>query len=315
MAPAERSRSRLALRLLRGAARPGYVPAATGVPAMIERFLTALSVLTVGAALLGGPSSASAQCRPDDIFCAELRIGPAQQPPPPPPPVVVAPPPPQPPVVIVQQAPPPPPPRVIYVQPAPPPPPPRVVVRERVEIVPAFEMGVHLNVAGVFTPDVTMGGFQAAYRLRPSRHFAIDIGGGLFGGESAAYSATGGSTVVGRDRLEMPANVDLLFFFNPQHRFQVYALVGVGMSWAWQGVGDFVQREFFYLGGQAGLGFEIRLGRHFALNLDGRFLLRENLADGDPEFSRRVRDGIQSTNTSAGFYATAGMTFYFGGRN
>lgn len=294
---------------------------------MTNRILCALSVLGVAAALLAPSMRAEAQCRPDDIFCAELRIGPAQPPPPPPvvvqpppvvvqpppPPVVVQPPPPQPPVVIVQPAqPPPPPPRVVVVRPAQPPPPPVVQVqveRRRVvryELVPEFDIGVHIALAGLMTENVGMGGFQGAFRLRPIRHLAIDIGAGIFGGESLNYGADSGG------RWEVPFTANLLFFFNPQHRFQVYALVGAGVSIAGQET-RLGERELEYVGGEAGLGFEWRIGRHFALNLDARGFLRQHVGDGY-EFVRRGEDGeLEGTNLSGGFYGTVGMTFYFGG--
>lgn len=292
---------------------------------MTNRILSIVSFLGVAAALLAPSTRVEAQCRPDDIFCAELRIGPAQPPPPPPPvvveepppPVVVQPPPPQPPVVIVQPAqPPPPPPRVVVVRPAQPPPPPQPQVvqvqveRRRVvrrELVPAFDVGVHLALAGLMTENVGMGGFQGAFRLRPIRHLAIDLGAGIFGGESWHYGGTSAG------RWEVPFNADLLFFFNPQHRFQVYALVGVGVSVAGQETSR-GERQLEYVGGQAGLGFEWRIARRFALNLDVRGFLRQHVGDDGPEFTRINDAGVrESTNLSGGAYGTVGMTFYFGG--
>ncbi len=300
---------------------------------MTNRILpTAVSVLAIAAALLAPSTRAEAQCRPDDIFCAELRIGPAQ---PPPQPVVVQPPPVyvQPPPVVVQQPPPPqvyvPPPQppVVYIQPAQPQPPPQVVVVRpppppvvavqverrptvRRELVPPSQVGLHLNIAGLMTENVGMGGVQAAFRLRPLRHLAFDIGAGILGGESTNYQTGGGG------RWEVPVTLNVLFFFNPQHRFQVYALVGAGISVAEQeNAAAFGRsRSFEYAGGEAGLGFELRLGRHFALNLDARGFLRSYVGGGAPEFSRVTgRGSVETTNLSGGFYGTVGMTFYFGG--
>lgn len=297
---------------------------------MTNRSLAAVSVLAVAAALAGTSSRAEAQCRPDDIFCAELRIGPAQPPPPPPvvietpppPPVIVQPPPPpvvvqpppQPPVVIVQPAqPPPPPPRVIVVQRQPPPPATVQVQvqrtrRVRTELVPSFDLGVHIDVAGLAMENAGMGGVQGAFRLRPIRHIGIDIGAGLFGGTSSNYGVAEGG------RWEVPVLLDVLFFFNPQHRFQVYALLGAGVSVAGQEVRGGNMRQLEYVGGEAGLGFEWRLGRHFALNLDGRGFIRQHVGDDGPEFQRTNADGsVETTDLSGGFYGTIGMTFYFGG--
>lgn len=299
---------------------------------MTNRILSIVSFLGIAAAMLAPSMRVEAQCRPDDIFCAELRIGPAQPPPPPPPvvvepppPVVVVPPPvvqppppppPQPPVVIVQpaQPPPPPPPRVVIVRPPPPQPPPPQVVQVQVErrrtvrreLVPDFDIGVHLALAGLMTENVGMGGFQGAFRLRPIRHLAIDIGAGIFGGESLNYGADSGG------RWEVPFTTDVLFFFNPQHRFQVYALVGAGVSVAGQETlrGE---RQLEYVGGEAGLGFEWRIGRHFALNVDIRGFLRQHVGDDGPEFVRINDAGErETTDLSGGGYGTVGMTFYFG---
>jgi hypothetical protein len=295
---------------------------------MNNRVLTAVSALLCTAALLAPTMRADAQCQPTDLFCAELRIGPAQ-PPPPPPPVVVEvpappppPPPPPPPVVIVQPEAPPPPPPVVIVQPEAPPPPPRqvvvlqgeppppaqdMVVRRgcvvRYDVIPDFDLGVHLDVAGVMTENVSMAGLQGAFRIRPIAHLALDVGIGIFGGESRNYGPGSG------DRVEVPFLLDVLFYFNPQSRFQVYALVGLGASWASQKVG-LRSRDMGYVGGEAGLGLEWRLGRFFALNLDIRGFLRSHVSDG-PEFTRLTASGrTQSTDLSGGFYGTLGMTFY-----
>jgi hypothetical protein len=286
---------------------------------MTNRVLVAVSVLGVAAALLA-PSGVEAQCRPDDIFCAELRIGPAQQPPPPPPvvvqpppPPVVVQPPPQPPVVIVQPQQPPPP-RVVYVQPPPQRQPQVVAVQlerrrvTRTQLVPDFDLGLHVNLGGLFMESASLGGASAAFRLRPIPHIGLDIGAGVYGGESYYYEGQGG------ERWEVPVTANVLFYFNPMHRFQVYAVLGVGMSFASQSFALDRTREFTYVGGEAGLGFEWRLGRRFALNVDVRAFIREQVADGAPEFSRVNADGsVQTTNTSGGGYGTVGMTWYFGG--
>jgi hypothetical protein len=293
--------------------------------------LSNLALVAVLAAILGVASGASAQrdaadCRPGDLLCAEGHLGPIEgririgpgggtPPPPPPPPVVVVEPPvvytPPPPVVVVA------PPPVVYN-----PPPPVYVPREPVtievetrrtrrttyELVPTFDMGFHLQGSGMFTDRIAMFGMGGAARIRPDPHFAIDIGLGAYYGIDYQNA----------ERWEVPVTADLLFFFNPQHRFQIYALVGGGMSFAGTGSterdGRFItSRDLFYLGGEAGLGAEIRLSRFFAINGDVRGFLRENVAGGRPEFTE-VNDGLtRSTNTSMGVYGNIGMTFYFFG--
>jgi hypothetical protein len=306
---------------------------------MTKRALTFFSVPALFAALwIAAPASAqTTQCQPGDLFCAELRIGPGSagiriggDPVPPPPPVVVQPPPVvvQPPTVYVEPAPPPPPPPpvvyqpqppVVYVQPAPPPPPPPpqviyqpqpmpqpVLVQE--DRFPASSTGLHLHLSGLFGDHTAMGGVGGALRLRPVPHLAVDLGAGVYGGQD--YN--------GLERVEVPLQADLLVFFNPQHRFQFYALVGVGASFGYaEGVnrfnGGFDRREYAHLGGELGLGVEWRLSRVFALNLDVRGFIRQRV-DGNPtpEFVEPTRDGgSRSTDTSGGVVGRIGMTFYF----
>ncbi len=284
---------------------------------------TSVSFLVVVAALVA-PSTVLAQdarCRPGDLLCAEvdvgpleghLRIGPADPPPvyvePPPvvvqqPPTVIYEPPVQPPTVIVQQQPPP---SVVVVTQPLPREPPTVQVQVRRErrvvydLVPTFDIGLRINASALFA-DHGMGGMNAALRIRPERHVAIDVGTGVW------Y----GNDYQGQERWEMPVQADLLVFFNPEHRFQLYALVGGGMTFgATSGRGA---RDLMYAGGEAGIGAELRLSRFFALNLDVRGFLRQRVGGSSvPEFQERRSDGlIYSTDTSGGFYGTLGMTFYF----
>ena len=290
--------------------------------------VTALTagVLAAGVMLLSATAEAqSTECQPDDLLCAEVRIGPGtgrlrigggtQPAPPPPPPVVVQEP--QPPVVIVQPQQPPPPPQVVQVQPPPPPqvvqvqpapqpvyvqqPQPRVRPRTR---YPYSQTGLHLHLGGLFGEELAMGGGGAAFRIRPNPHFALDIGSAIYGGND--YN--------GLDRVEVPLTVDAIFFFNPQHRFQFYALVGLGGSLGHAegfnvNTDRLDDRDYAHLGGEAGFGVEWRLGRLFALNLDVRGFIRHRV-DGNPE--PEFREGGQSTDTSGGVIGQAGMTFYFG---
>ena len=288
-------------------------------------FLTALAA----ALLLAAPASAQqTECQPDDLLCAEVRIGPGRagiriggsRPEPPPPPIVEAP---RPPVVVVQPTPPPPPPQpptvVVQQQPYQQPYRQQVVVQRPVyqqqavrqveDRYPSSSTGLHFHVDGLLGEDLAMMGAGAAFRIRPNPHFALDIGAGIYGGND--YN--------GMDRFEVPAVVDALFYFNPQHRFQFYALVGVGASFGHaDGVnvhtGNADSRDYVHLGGEAGLGLEWRISRVFALNIDVRGFIRERVdSDPEPEF-RELNDAgnWQSTNTSGGATARLGMTFYFG---
>ncbi len=289
-----------------------------------------LSYLTAVAAvlLLAAPASAQqTECQPDDLFCAEVRIGPAQggirigpghqQP---------APPPAQPPTVIVQpqpQPPPPPQPPVVVVQPQARPvyrprpvqtyvvqqPPQQVHVHQPRDRFPYSSTGIQLHVDGIFGDRLGMGGAGAAFRIRPNPWFALDIGGALYGGTD--YN--------GLDRVDVPLTVDAIFFFNPHHRFQFYALVGVGAAYSYaQGYNINTNRSvdgrsYFHLGGEAGIGIEWRISRVFALNFDVRGFLRQRVDENpEPEFiERNALGGTRSTDLSGGMLGRAGMTFYF----
>lgn len=169
----------------------------------------------------------------------------------------------------------------------PPPPPPK---RER-------KVGLHFDVGGTFGPDVQMGGFTGALRFRPNEHVGIDLGSGYFAGND--YQ--------GFYRTEVPVTANALFFVNPQHKFQVYFLLGPGVTIGRADLGYEVRR-MVHIGGQAGMGVELRLAPAFALNVDVRGVIRYRVdSDPRPEFF----DGTRGTNTSGGALLTFGGTFYF----
>jgi hypothetical protein len=170
----------------------------------------------------------------------------------------------------------------------PPPPPPKE--RDR-------KVGLHFDVGGTFTPQVSMGGFTGALRFRPKEHIGIDLGSGYFAGNDyqGFYST------------EIPLTANVLFFLNPQHKFQFYFLLGPGVSFGRVDTLDGVRR-MTHVGGQGGFGVELRLAPAFALNADVRGVIRHRVDnDPRPEFF----DGVRSTDTSAGALVTFGGTFYF----
>jgi hypothetical protein len=170
----------------------------------------------------------------------------------------------------------------------PPPPPPEK--RDR-------KLGLHFDVGGTFGPQVSMGGFTGALRFRPKEHVGIDLGSGYFAGND----------YLGFYRTEIPLTANVLFFLNPQHKFQFYFLLGPGASFGRVDTIDGVRR-MTYIGGQGGMGVELRLAPAFALNADVRGVIRHRIDDDPrPEFI----DGTRSTNTSAGALITFGGTFYF----
>lgn len=159
------------------------------------------------------------------------------------------------------------------------------------------KLGLHFDVGGTFGPQVLMGGFMGALRFRPQEHVGIDLGAGYYAGND----------YLGFYRTEIPVTANVLFFLNPQHKFQFYFLLGPGVSF---GRVDLINeiRTMTHIGGQGGFGIELRLAPAFALNADVRGVIRHRIDnDPRPEFI----DGNRSTNTSGGALVTFGGTFYF----
>jgi len=159
------------------------------------------------------------------------------------------------------------------------------------------KLGLHFDVGGTFGPQVVMGGFSGAIRFRPKEHVGIDLGSGYFAGND--YQ--------GFYRTEIPLTANVLFFVNPQHKLQLYFLMGPGVSFGRVNTFNEVRR-MTHIGGQAGIGLELRLAPAFALNVDARGIIRHRVDnDPRPEFI----DGTRSTNTSGGAVLTFGGTIYF----
>lgn len=291
----------------------------------MSRTKSALLGLSALTALLGiAVNTADAQCVPGSPFCGEVVV---QVGVPAPPVVYVQPAPPPPQVVYVQPAPPPP---VVYVQPAPPPPAPVVVVQpapqpQRVYVAPQrtryvieptipveHRFALHGELGAMMSDRMDIGGGSVALRIRPNPYYALDLGLGAYGG----------SDFNGQRRVEVPLTADSRFFLNPQSPFQVYGLLGFGLSFASiQNDSSFfdstfsMERNFAYVGGQLGVGLEWRLSPFFALNTDVRGFLRTRIdADtANPEFVEVNDNGSatgRTSNTSTGAYFTVGATLY-----
>jgi hypothetical protein len=219
---------------------------------------------------------------------------------------------PPPPVVIYQ----PPPPVVIYQQPryVQAPPPPVYYYRPRPQTYPKrSEWGLNLHVEGAAlghsqyaTHDSGMGGVGFGLRYKPVPAFGIE----------ADIDFLGGRDYNGFQRDETAGTLNAMLFVNPKSRAQFYFLAGFG--WSGAHVTDdsqgYVSRtmDYGYFGGQGGIGLELRLARHFALNVDALGFIRERIdsgADQNPEFVDPATG--QTSNTSAGVLFRGGMTFYF----
>jgi hypothetical protein len=302
---------------------------------------TILTLPAMAGLLLLAAPKAEAQCAPDSAFCAEVNVGssfnaraqvrvrhrnrvrvrtapppvrsgqvvvvqPAEPAPPPPPPQPQA----QPPVVVVQgQAQQQPQPQAQTT----------VVVTSRQQQQQAQQQrqprrrswGIHPSLSAMLGRQVQMGGFRIGPRFRPrAGHFALEVDFGYYAGTD--YN--------GLDRSEIPIGINTLFFFNPQHRLQFYAVLGLGLSWgSASGInrftGAFDDMSFAHFNGEGGIGIEWRIASWFALNLDVRALIRHRISDSPRaefvEFDDLGNPTGRTSNTSAGALLNFGGVFYF----
>jgi outer membrane protein W len=120
--------------------------------------------------------------------------------------------------------------------------------------------------------------------------------------------------------------LNAMVFFNSRGRFQPYLLGGIGFSSAsvsndsyetFSASGAATDRfassrgsgRFGYVGLQAGIGADYRIGAHFALNMDIRGFVRGRTdSNGGYEF---INSKGQATNTSGGGLISLGATYYF----
>lgn len=273
--------------------------------------------------------SANPNCPPGSWFCADTNTPPAAapnqpvngqngqplQPLPPPdqaqaapaqpahPPAVQYQPSPPPPVVVYQ-----PPPPVMVVRPEAPPP---YVYRPQ---APPWwrrnEWGLNMHLEGAMigrgtNGNASMGGLGFGLRYKPIPYFGIE----------GDFDFVGGRDYNDFQRNESAFTLNGLFFLNPRSRAQVYLLAGFG--WSGAHVTDdrttYYDREFSYsyFGGQAGIGLELRLGKHFALNGDLRGFIRGRTDDQAQYYPEFTDANGRTTNTSGGGLLTVGMTFYF----
>ena len=149
-----------------------------------------------------------------------------------------------------------------------------------------------------------MGGIGFAFRVRPERHFALDFGLDMLGGRD----------YLGNRRSEVPVSLSALVYVNPRSVAQFYMLGGLSWSSARVEPKDDPSHidNLSYFGGQIGAGLEVRLTRSVSLNVDliGFIRGRTDAAARDkPEFTNAETG--QTTNTSGGGLARAGITFYW----
>jgi|LNFM01.1.fsa_nt_gb hypothetical protein len=147
---------------------------------------------------------------------------------------------------------------------------------------------------------------------------------GHIGGE-IAIGAAFGRDWNGDNRFELPFWLSGLVYFNPQHRAQVYGVIGangsvagVSYSAANRAAGAHGGRrsgDYLYIGGHVGVGLEYQITQRFVLFADVRGFLRTRIDDEirtNPEFAENLADGTtRTTNTSMGAITQFGAIFYY----
>lgn len=282
------------------------------------------------ASVLGAAPAAMAQCAPGSWLCANVNLNAGAS-------VVVVPRPVPPPVVVYQ----PPPPVMVVPQPQPV----RVYVPQTTTRTYTTTTTILVNTNNTGTVLVEPAAFWRRDRFIGLGVDALGVttAGNEYPGTGVSSGTLGGGALhlrvrtrpwfaaefqlgalVGRDyngdaRREIPFTINGILYLNPMSRFQVYMLAGVGFSSAHVEYntphGALSNADYGYLGGDAGLGFELWLSPHLAVNADVRGLLRTRVDSGaqnNPEFRRTTASGTeQTTNTSMGLLFQAGATLYF----
>jgi opacity protein-like surface antigen len=211
-----------------------------------------------------------------------------------------------------------------YTPPPPPgaPPPGFVVLNPNPEYYRQREFGLNLTLQGAIlgrSDDSSgrrpsMSGLGLALRYKPNPQLGLE----------AQLAGYGGTDAAGNRRSEGALQLNAMMFFNTRQRFQPYILAGLGFGGAtvsrdsYDGApfgstdrfaGSRGNGNYSYVGVQAGIGLEYRLGAHFALNTDLRAFVRGRTdRGGGYEF---INAEGRATNKSGGGLFSLGATYYF----
>lgn len=183
------------------------------------------------------------------------------------------------------------------------------------------EFGLNLRVEGAIlghakgsAASAGMGGVGLSLRYRPVPAFAFDLG----------VDVLAGNDYNGFQRVEVPITLNGMLYLNPRSRVQVYLMGGAHISRAQvrselaapqlsrNDDGSQYGANYTYFGGQGGGGFEFRLSRRVALNLDSLGFVRKRIDDD----ARRTPEFIdyktgRTTNSSGGALVRGGLTFWW----
>jgi hypothetical protein len=212
----------------------------------------------------------------------------------------------------------PPPPVIIYQAPSSEPPPPYVYTPRDPPLHRQWAIGANLQLPLYVKRNGGDGGFMGGVggllRFRPR--------GGVFAmqGEIGSYA---GSDYNNDRRAEFAMAGNIMFFVMPKKKTSLYFLGGLGFATAHVSRDGYVPYDarnnsytsqpsssnFAYFGAQTGIGLEVGLGTHFALDFQLRGFMRQRIDSApEPEF---VSGSGQTTNASAGGLLSAGLNYYF----
>lgn len=235
-----------------------------------------------------------------------------------------------PPVVVYQPVPSAPPPQVIIITPGygygyggypyARPRPPQIAAPPPAPAAPRWhsEFGLNLRLEGVVLGKAAgaafnsgLGGVGMSLRYRPAPAFAFDLG----------VDVLAGTDYNGFQRTETPFSLSGILYLNPRSRAQFYLQAGANLSHAQVRSdlpspllapvdGGMYGASYNYFGGQGGGGFEFRLSRRVALDLDAIGFVRERIGDiPQPEFIDKATG--RTTNVSDGALFRGGLTFWW----
>ncbi len=158
--------------------------------------------------------------------------------------------------------------------------------------------------------DAGFGGVGATLRYRPVPAFALEASGEL--GFGTDYN--------GFERREQNLLFHAVGFLNPRSRAQVYLFGGFGFGSAQVQTSEFggslhpffSERDYGYIGLDAGIGLELRVLRSVALHVDLLGFVRDRVSasrGAGPEFVDPETG--ETTDSSGGGLLRAGVLFYW----
>jgi hypothetical protein len=146
-----------------------------------------------------------------------------------------------------------------------------------------------------------MGGVGFSLRPRPSPYFAVDFG----------LDFLGGKDFNGDRRTEAAFTVNPTLFLNPRNKVQIYLFAGLGIGGARVEGANGVERDYRYVGADAGAGLEFRFWQRFAFSGDFLAFIRDrtDIGSSGPEYLDPATG--RYTDSSAGALFRLGGTFYW----